>query len=296
MADTADTAPGTVANDSSFGTISWANPSNAISSDNSRAIATFSGAANSYYLKATNFGFSIPTNAVINGITVKKEGLYTGGSLGGTSHAKLVKGGGVTGDEKNGNFDLTEGVVTHGAVDDLWGALLTPADINSSDFGVALYTKITSGSGTIEVDSITISVNYTEWSSYVSTNQTRTFRIAKSGKDARFSTDPNDFIFDERYNTFKILGEGKLTGQTVNADPTTFSVAHGKSFTPTAIAFAKFPDGKVALPKEIPHTTALERYFNLEIDGTNLYFVFYKGATANYNVDIKYFIFETPAI
>lgn len=118
-------------------------------------------------------------------------------------------------------------------------------------------------------------------------------RVAKEGRSA-FSDNPNDFIFHSRYNTFKILSQGILTAQAVTSDPTTFTVAHGRGEVVTAYAFAKFPDGYVALPREIPRTGELERYFQLEVDDTNLYFVFYKGATANYNVDIKYFVFEAP--
>ena len=36
------------------------------------------------------------------------------------------------------------------------------------------------------------------------------------------------------------------------------------------------------------------RYFELDIDATNISFVFYQGASGNYNVDIKYYVFETP--
>ena len=119
-------------------------------------------------------------------------------------------------------------------------------------------------------------------------------RVAKSGKNALTATNPNDFIFHSAYNTFKIIRESTLTGQTVNADPTTFTVAHGQSQIPAAMAFAKYPDGYVTLPNAIPRSGEQERFFYLEMDATNLYFVFYKGATANYNVDIKYYIFEAP--
>ena len=50
---------------------SWSNPSRAIASDNSYATSTITGSSHvSYYLKSTGFGFSIPTDATINGIQV----------------------------------------------------------------------------------------------------------------------------------------------------------------------------------------------------------------------------------
>lgn len=125
---------------------------------------------------------------------------------------------------------------------------------------------------------------------------TNEIRVAKQGKSA-LSTDPNDFIFHSAYNTFKIIAEGLLTAQTVNTDPKTFSVAHNQSTTPSVYALAKFPDGFVAQPNDkerADNTKPIERYWRVEVDATNIYFIFYKGTTANYNVSIKYYVFETP--
>ena len=124
---------------------------------------------------------------------------------------------------------------------------------------------------------------------------TQQIRVAKATKNAKTATDPNDFIFHSAYNTFKILAEGTLLSQSVDASSKEFSVAHGQGVIPTAMAFAKYPDGYIALPREYPHDGNQERYFNLEMDATNLYFVFNRGGSANYSVDIKYYIFEAPA-
>ena len=124
---------------------------------------------------------------------------------------------------------------------------------------------------------------------------TNQIRVAKAGKNALTATDPNDFIFHSAYNTFKILKEGTLLAQLVDASSKEFSVAHDQSAIPTALAFAKYPDGYIALPREYPRSGEQERYFNLEMDATNLYFVFNRGGTANYSVDIKYYVFEAPA-
>lgn len=290
-------SPGTIVNDNSYGTEAWSNPSNAAASDNSYAIVTIVGvgAVSSNYLKATNFGFSVPSGATILGITVTKEG-YFSGSGGGNSNARLVKGGTPSGDVKINGFGA-ESVITVGGSTDLWGLTLTPADINDSNFGVVLYTDMFAGSNcSIGIDHITITVTYdysiTATQAVGSTG--KKLAVAKAGINVLTATNPNDFIFHSGYNTFKILAQGTLTSQAVNADPTTFSIAHGQSAIPTAFAFAKFPDGKVALPQEIPYTTSLFRYFFLEMDATSLYFKFYKGGTGNYNVDIKYFVFETP--
>jgi len=122
--------------------------------------------------------------------------------------------------------------------------------------------------------------------------------IAKATKDVLTSTDPNDFIFHSDYNTFKIIAEGLLTTQTVDANPKTFTFAHSQGQVPVFYAFAEFPDGKVAMPDNHDFT---EQYnvnagygqFTVEADSTNLYFKFTRNS-GNYNVDIKYYIFEAP--
>lgn len=120
--------------------------------------------------------------------------------------------------------------------------------------------------------------------------------VSKSGKDVLSVTNPNDFIFHSSYNTFKIKAEGVLSSQSVTANPTTFSVAHGQSGVPGVYAFAKFPDGYVTVPegKERADAWPIDRYWHVEVDSTNVYFLFYKGSSANYSVDIKYYIFEVP--
>lgn len=127
------------------------------------------------------------------------------------------------------------------------------------------------------------------------------FAVSKATKNVLTATNPNDFIFHSSYNTFKILAQGTLTSQTVNANPKTFSVAHGFSITPVFYAFCKFPDGTTALAGPLsfnfygtgssPGTEYGE--FTPEIDATNIYFILTKPGS-NYNVDIKYYIFEAP--
>ena len=87
-------SPGTMATDLSFGQVSWLNASNASTSND--AYASFTGADEvSTYLKATNFGFSLPTGANIDGITTEVE-RYADQPLSSTvtdSRVRLVKGG-----------------------------------------------------------------------------------------------------------------------------------------------------------------------------------------------------------
>jgi hypothetical protein len=122
-------------------------------------------------------------------------------------------------------------------------------------------------------------------------------KVSKKSKNVLTATDPNDFIFHSSYNTFKIIAEGILSSQSVTGDPTTFSVAHGQGGVPGVYAFAKFPDGYVTTPGNKERADVVwpvDRYWEVRINSTNIYFDFYKGSSANYSVDIKYYIFEIP--
>jgi hypothetical protein len=55
---------------------------------------------------------------------------------------KLVKGGSIVGDNNAGDTSIgtsdTDTYLSFGGSDDLWGNILTPSDVNSSNFGVAV--------------------------------------------------------------------------------------------------------------------------------------------------------------
>lgn len=121
--------------------------------------------------------------------------------------------------------------------------------------------------------------------------------ISKSGYNALTESDQNNYIFHSDYNTFKIISESTLTSQSITGDPTTVSLAHGLDYIPAVMAFAKFPDGYVTLPRgtERAGTPPNDRDWIVEVDDTYVYFMFYKNGSANYSVDLKCYIFEAPA-
>lgn len=286
-------SPGTVANDNSIGTLAWSDTGNVVANDGAEASVEFDPSDTiSNYLKATNFGFDLPEGATINGILVeieKNPDIGGGDDFIRDYRVRIVKGGSIgSSDRKKGLWDSPLVYTPHGAYNDLWGETWTAEDVNASDFGVAIAVEGVEVVSTLDaianIDHIKITV-------YFNNPQVR---VSKIGVNALSSNNPNDYIFHSAYNTFKILAEGVLLAQTIDSDPKTITVAHGQSVTPTAFAFARYPDGYVAKPREVPHSGELERYFELDMDDTNLYFEFYKGVTANYDVDIKYFIFEAP--
>jgi len=159
-------SPGTVANDTSIGTIPWVNPGNAATSDNASATCTLFYDEKGNYLKATNFGFAIPATATINGILVEFEkDIEQGSQWAIYDHAvRIVKGGVIGSTDRSlvSNWPYSDTYVSHGSDSDLWGETWTPADINSNAFGVAISpTEKYISEEIARIDHIRITVFYT---------------------------------------------------------------------------------------------------------------------------------------
>ncbi len=72
-------SPGTLADDSGIGTLTWSDPGNAAAEDDTYASVSTTSAATTHYLKATNFGFSISNPmAQVAGVEVRVSGYRTG--------------------------------------------------------------------------------------------------------------------------------------------------------------------------------------------------------------------------
>jgi hypothetical protein len=169
MENTGAISAGTGADDSAIGTVTWGNPGNITSSDNTYATAPYTGAGFpnevSHYLKATNFGFSIPDGAAINGIVVEAEITVNGFFVMTDHEVKIVKGGTIGSTNKaQGNFwPEEEAYESYGSSSDLWGESWTSSDINASNFGVVLSGKNqTSDAYTVSIDHVRITIYYTE--------------------------------------------------------------------------------------------------------------------------------------
>jgi len=160
--------PGTMADDASIGSRVWNSPNNAASSNDNYA---WSGAIvlgdRTHYLFSTNFGFTIPSTAVICGITVRFEKRFSGlfGNISDNS-IRLVSGGTVVGSDlaTGATWPNSDAYVVHGGSSNLWGRTWTPADINNSGFGVAISANL---GGTFllpvaYIDHVRITIHYDE--------------------------------------------------------------------------------------------------------------------------------------
>ena len=164
------TFAGTGDNITGVGNYSWSNTGGITANDNNSASVDV-GAGRyrlTNYLGATNFGFSIPAGATINGIEVS-IGRYSDGGPGDRNMdniVRLVKGGTITGDNKANdgvNWPTAEEVATYGSSTDLWDETWSPSDINASNFGVVLSVENTNSRSyrMAYVDYIQITVTYT---------------------------------------------------------------------------------------------------------------------------------------
>lgn len=132
----------------------------------------------SRYLYMTDFGFSIPAGATIDGITVTMNRWRETATGGGIQDSQVtLSGGTLAGDNKAeaGLWSTSDtNVDTFGGASDTWGNTWTPAQINSSNFGVTLrvYNTHTSSEREARVDYVTITVTYTEAMSDTTTSVT----------------------------------------------------------------------------------------------------------------------------
>jgi len=186
------TIAGTGADDAAVGTVTWTTPEEITvtggGDDSVYATAALGKLAVSHYLKATNFGFTVPDGSTILGITVeieRKEGAAAAGGVK-DSEVKLIDEAGTIrstnkADTVNG-WGSTEAIATYGGTSDTWGeagGFWTTAKINDPDFGVVLSAvdyKV-SGGGAAEdafVDFVRITIEYGPPSITVDTIGTQT--------------------------------------------------------------------------------------------------------------------------
>lgn len=167
LAATVSGSPTNCVDNGGVGTITWSNPGRAMASDNSYATASVNDNQISHYLQCTGYGFAIPANAVINGITVNVErnSSTTTATVPTDYQVRLVKAGvmGATDRATATNYTTADVVEAHGGATDLWGDTWTPSNINASNFGVAFSTQkpgTGGGNRTVSVDYIEITIDY----------------------------------------------------------------------------------------------------------------------------------------
>lgn len=159
--------PGTVTTEvGPSGDNGWTNPGNISADDGTEAritAATYDAGDHSYRLKAQNFGFSVPSDATIDGITVEIDRRDFAGDAQDQEVRLFDASGTLAGDDKQTatSWPATLAVATYGGASDTWTISPTPAMVNDADFGVALIVLANSANTDIAVDFIRVTVHYT---------------------------------------------------------------------------------------------------------------------------------------
>jgi hypothetical protein len=156
------------------GSVGWSIPSNASALDNSPAIASNLNAEVSATLSATNFGFAVPSGAVIDGIELLVVRNFQTGSGAGSvldNNIQLLLSGSNVGSNYSalfGNTYWSKGGATSGFFSayygngaDKWGTTWSVADINDPTFGVSIQAFEEDGDDRdTRIDYIELSVRY----------------------------------------------------------------------------------------------------------------------------------------
>ena len=143
--------------------IAWANVNQIlIENDVSFTSAALAAGEGTDYLLATDFGFSIPTDAVISGVTVQvRQQSVSDGALR-DNRIFLFYQGTPIGDNQAENVvvDVDIETMTRSGDGYTWGATLTPTIVNEADFGVGI--RYTSAEGdTARVYWVKMGISYT---------------------------------------------------------------------------------------------------------------------------------------
>lgn len=144
----------------------WDNEANIGADDTNYAsitAPTFDTNDYSYRLVASNFGFTIPGVATINGITVNVARYYANGAVIDALVSLTKAAGTAVGDNKSAGATWATSMaeVAFGGADQLWGTTWDPADINGTGFGVVFAGRASGDNADAYVDYINVTVTYT---------------------------------------------------------------------------------------------------------------------------------------
>lgn len=137
----------------------WTNPTNVLASDGSVASTSVPGSTQSDNLLVTGFGFSIPSDATIDGFVLAINVV----TFSGTGFPRLFVG--LTKDaftEIGSQPATSTGTTTLGSSIDLWTDTWTPAQVNDgANFGALIHALAGAGASTQSIDWVTLTVYYT---------------------------------------------------------------------------------------------------------------------------------------
>lgn len=162
----------------------WLNASNVGADDGTEAqitAATYDAGDISFRLRVSNFGFTIPFGATINGVVVEIDRRCFAGAASDFRVQLLTSSGAVTTGTNKASataWPATSAVATYGSSSDLWGVALTPSYLNN-DMQLALSVNADAANTDIGVDFIRMTVYYTEDTNITVTPSTRALTTSR---------------------------------------------------------------------------------------------------------------------
>ena len=148
-------------------TDAWVNPTNVFSDNATEAqitAASFDSPDISQQLVTSGYGFTIPTGATIDGITVEIDRRSIIASSGVDNRVQLRDDSGTlvgTNKATATVWPTSSTVATYGGAADTWTASPTVTMVNDADFGVVLSAKANIANADIGVDFIRVTIDYT---------------------------------------------------------------------------------------------------------------------------------------
>lgn len=143
----------------------WTNVNNILNQDSIYAYSVQSLGAGSYLIYGYTYGFTVPSNATITGISLSVNRWSPLASTVVDKDIFLLKGGGILSVNKadpGTYWPSVNTARTYGGSNDLWGLGWTPADINGNLVaGVGCKQVATTSNSVCYVDSIQLTVYYT---------------------------------------------------------------------------------------------------------------------------------------
>ncbi len=189
-----------------IGTATWTSPDKAKTNDNNFATVSLNNSSITHYLKASNFGFSIPAGSTILGIkvTITRKNSSSSNTVKDYQVRLIKSDGSILATEKalSTNWSTTNTAIPYGGATDLWNASWSPTDINSTSFGVVLSVISNGGSSsrTASVDSIQIEVTYIKEFYIIDvTNSASPTLVTGLGSNPTISSGFNAVTVDGRY-------------------------------------------------------------------------------------------------
>lgn len=212
--------------------LSWSSPTALWADDGSTASVSYTNPPSPltvYALAVKTFGFSIPSDATIDGFEIYVDDLLVDPSTG-TGNSSFFVGladGNTFAKIGTPSSSITSsGSYTVGSPTDMWGTTLTPADVNDTEFSVYI-DGIVDGTGLcgLSVDSVQVKVYYTPAPPTIQSIKVESFDvdITTSGSTHTLTNDVGNVS-----NAFvrKITSTDKATGLVGNTDTMTPNNAH----------------------------------------------------------------------